>query len=70
MLAHSSVQFDKKKSSHGHSEINFKNIIENMVPTAKGHLDQEQANLQSTESNLDDSFQVMNPTKHTNMPLQ
>ena len=33
----------------GINEINFKKFIINILPTAKGHLDQERANLQSTK---------------------
>ena len=34
----------------GSDDINFEKYIANLVPTAKGHLDQERANLQSTKN--------------------
>ena len=34
----------------GITSINFKKFVHNLVPTAKGHLDQERANLQSTKN--------------------
>ena len=33
----------------GISDINFERVIKNILPTAKGHLDQERSNLQSTK---------------------
>ena len=41
----------------GIDEINFEKIITNLVPTAKGHLDQECANLQSTKAVIQDETQ-------------
>ena len=44
----------------GINDINFEKYIKNLVPTAKGHLDQERTNLQSTKSNkhkISDDFE-------------
>ena len=35
----------------GINDINFEKYVQNLVPTAKGHLDQERSNLQSTKEN-------------------
>ena len=40
----------------GIKSINLKNVIQNIIPTAKGHLDQERQNSQSTKDNADDYF--------------
>ena len=42
----------------GINKINFSTSLKNLIPTAKGHLDQERSNLQSTKypSNIDDDF--------------
>ena len=37
----------------GITDINFKKIITNTLPTAKGHLHQESSNLHSTKTNVD-----------------
>ena len=39
----------------GITNINFEKHITNLVPVAKGHLDQERANLQSTKENPNDT---------------
>ena len=45
----------------GISEINFSKCVTNITPTAKGHLDQERANLQSTHK-IDDTAEDFVPT--------
>ena len=52
----------------GIMDINFKNFITNIFPTAKGHLDQERSNLRSTKMNTnkktdDDFFPKNDATK-------
>ena len=54
----------------GIDSINFKNIIENLVPTAKGHLDQERKNLQSKQQLENDFSHRMNQKKCMNTLLQ
>ena len=55
LLAHAqalslkAIRLGHFQSWPGIDSVNFKNIIENLVPTAKGHLDQERKNLQSTQ---------------------
>ena len=48
----------------GIESINFKNIMMNLAPTAKGHLDQERKNLQSTQQLENDFFPQHEPTKN------
>ena len=52
----------------GIESINFKNIMMNLAPTAKGHLDQERKNLQSTQQLENDFFHNMNLLKYMNTP--
>ena len=42
----------------GIEDINFEKYISNLIPTAKGHLDQARANLQSTK-NKEDPLQFL-----------
>ena len=49
----------------GISEINFIIVLKNMVPTAKGHLEQEREYLQSTKSNTEDDFFLSHKPKKT-----
>ena len=42
----------------GIADINFEKYITNLVPTAKGHLDQERANLQSTKTKPEDNIDI------------
>ena len=57
------------QSWHGIDTINFKHFLKNLTPTAKGHLDQELKNLQSTKNEENDNekdFSIsMNQIRHT-----
>ena len=57
------IQSGHLQSWPGIDSINFKNILENLIPTAKGHLDQEQKKLQSTKEEQDDFFPLHEGTK-------
>ena len=45
----------------GIDNINFEKIITNLIPTTKGHLDQERANLQSTQVDKDEEEEDFEP---------
>ena len=42
----------------GIHEINFEKFISNIVPTAKGHLDQERSNLQTTKKQINNDDNI------------
>ena len=46
----------------GIENINFIKTIRNLAPTAKGHLDQERANLQSTKNNNTEELEDFEPS--------
>ena len=52
---------DVSKSWPGIDNINFEKIITNLIPTAKGHLDQERTNLQSTQLGNNDKEDNFGP---------
>ena len=57
------IQLGHFQSWPGTKSINFKHVIQNIIPTAKGHLDQERQNLQSTKDDADDYFPQHEPDK-------